>query len=66
MAKAMTGEGTDYEGLTYTGSLSEEYYGNGFRKGADTCAEVNKIIAELKADGSLQKLADKYGVNLAE
>ena len=66
MAKAMTGEGTDYEGLTYTGSLSEEYYGIGFRKGADTCAEVNKIIAELKADGSLQKLADKYGVNLAE
>lgn len=66
MAKAMTGEGTDYEGLTYTGSLSEEYYGIGFRKGADTCAEVNKIIAELKADGSLQKLADKYGVTLAE
>ncbi len=66
MAKAMTGEGTDYEGLTYTGSLSEEYYGIGFRKGADTCTEVNKIIAELKADGSLQKLADKYGVNLAE
>ena len=66
MAKAMTGEGTDYEGLTYTGSLSEEFYGIGFRKGADTCAEVNKIIAELKADGSLQKLADKYGVNLAD
>ncbi len=66
MAKAMTGEGTDYESLTYTGSLSEEYYGIGFRKGADTCAEVNKIIAELKADGSLEKLADKYGVNLAD
>ncbi len=66
MAKAMTGEGTDYEGLVYTGSLSEEYYGIGFRKDADTCAEVNKIIDELIADGSLQKLADKYGVNLAE
>ena len=66
MAKAMTGEGTDYEGLVYTGSLSEEFYGIGFRKDADTCAEVNKIIDELIADGSLQKLADKYGVTLAE
>ncbi len=66
MAKAMTGEGTDYEGLTYTGSLSEEFYGIGFRKGADTCTEINKIIADLKADGSLQKLADKYGVTLAD
>ena len=66
MAKAMTGEGTDYEDLVYTGSLSEEYYGIGFRKDADTCAEVNKIIDELIADGSLQKLADKYGVTLAE
>lgn len=66
MAKSMTGEGTDYENLTYTGSLSEEYYGIGFRKGADTCAEVNKIIATLKANGELQKLADKYGVTLAD
>lgn len=66
MAKAMTGEGTDYEDLTYTGSLSEEFYGIGFRKDADTCAKVNEIIKELKADGSLQKLADKYGVTLAE
>ncbi len=66
MAKAMTGEGTDYESLTYTGSLSEEFYGIGFRKGSDLCTEVNRIIGELKADGSLQKLADKYGVTLAE
>ncbi len=66
MAKAMTGEGTDFEDLTYTGSLSEEFYGIGFRKGSDTCTEVNKIIEELKADGTLAALADKYGINLAE
>ena len=66
MAKAMTGEGTDYEALTYTGSLSEEFYGIGFRKGADTADEVQKIINELKADGTLDALAKKYNLTLAE
>lgn len=66
MAKAMTGEGTDYESLTYTGSLSEEFYGIGFRKGADTADEVQKIINELKADGTLDALAKKYNLTLAE
>ncbi len=66
MAKAMTGEGTDYEDLTYTGSLSEEFYGIGFRVDSDVTAEVNKIIDEMIADGSLQKIADKYGVAIAE
>lgn len=66
MAKAMTGEGTSYEGLTYTGSLSEEYYGIGFRKNSDLATEVQKIIAELKADGSLDALAAKYNLTLAD
>lgn len=66
MAKAMTGEGTSYEGLTYTGSLSEEFYGIGFRKNSDTATEVQKIIDELKADGTLDQLAKKYNVTLAE
>ncbi len=66
MAKAMTGEGTDYDSLTYTGSLSEEFYGIGFRKGSDTTAEVQKIIEELKADGTLDALAKKYNLTLAE
>lgn len=66
MAKAMTGEGTDYADLTYTGSLSEEFYGIGFRVDSDVCAEVNGIIKDMKADGSLQKLADKYNLTLAD
>ncbi len=66
MAKAMTGEGTSYEGLTYTGSLSEEYYGIGFRKNSDLAPEVQKIIAELKADGTLDALAAKYNLTLAD
>ncbi len=66
MAKSMTGEGTDYEGLVYTGLLSEEFYGIGTRLDSDLCAELNKIMAEMKADGSLEKISDKYGVILAE
>ncbi len=66
MAKAMTGEGTSYEGLTYTGSLSEEYYGIGFRKNSDLAPEVQKIIEELKADGTLDALAAKYNLTLAD
>ena len=66
MAKAMTGEGTSYEELVYTGSLSEEFYGIGFRKGSDTAVEVQKIIDELNADGTLDELAKKYNLTLAE
>lgn len=66
MAKSMLGAGTSYEDLCYTVSLSEESYGIGFRKGSDMCAEVNSILDELSADGTLDFLAAKYGLNLAE
>ena len=29
-------------------------------------AEVNRILAELKTDGTMDKLSEKYGVNLAK
>lgn len=66
MANAMTGEGTSYSNLTKTGSLSEEQYGIGCRKGSDTCEELNKIIAELMNDGTLDNLAKKYNITLAK
>ena len=66
MANAMTGEGTSYANLTKTGSLTEEEYGIGCRLGSDTCEEINKIIAELMADGTLDKLAEKYGLTLVK
>lgn len=66
MAKTMLGEGTAYADLTYTASLSEEQYGIGFRKGSDLCDAVNKIIDELKADGTLTGLAKKYGLTLVD
>lgn len=65
MANAMTGEGTSYYELAQGISLTSEEYGVGFRKGSDLTAEVDKIIDEMKADGSLQKLADKYNLTLA-
>ncbi len=66
MAKAMLGAGTSYENLVYTASLSEEQYGIGFRKGSDLCTKVNEIMAEMKADGTLKALADKYEVALVD
>ncbi|MBQ8642485.1 MAG: transporter substrate-binding domain-containing protein [Clostridia bacterium] len=65
MANAMTGEGTSYTDLGYSVELTTEEYGIGFRKGSDLAEEVNKIMAELIADGTLPALAEKYGLTLA-
>ena len=66
MANAMTGEGTSYADLGYELELSTEVYVIGFRKGADTAAAVNDIIAEMFADGTLEALAEKYNLVLAQ
>ncbi|MGN1315980.1 MAG: transporter substrate-binding domain-containing protein [Acutalibacteraceae bacterium] len=66
MADAMTGEGTSYADLQKTGALSEEEYGIGCRLGSDTCTEINKVMAELKADGTLDALAEKYELTLVK
>ncbi len=65
MANSMTGEGTSYEELTKTAALSTEEYGIGARKGTDTIAAINEIIKELKSDGTLEALAQKYELTLA-
>ena len=68
LAKSMIGEGTDYADLMIVEGveLSVEEYGIGFRANSDLCTEVNKIMAELIADGTLTALAEKYGLSLAE
>ena len=66
LAQAMIGEGTDYDNLVIVDQLAEEYYGVAFRKGSDVCDQVNAIFEELRADGTMQTLADKYGLTLAE
>ena len=66
MANAMTGEGTNYADLTYKLSLSEELYGVSFRKDSDLTAAFNDFMADLKADGTLEALAAKYNLTLAD
>ena len=65
MANAMTGEGTNYADLAYKLSLSEELYGVSFRKDSDLTAAFNEFMAKLKADGTLEALATKYNLTLA-
>lgn len=66
MAYAMTGEGTNYADLAPGISLTEEFYGVSFRKGSDLTAILNDFMAKLKADGTLQKLAEKYNLTLTD
>lgn len=66
MARAMTGEGTNYADLSAGISLSEEEYGVGFRKGSDLTAKLNELIAKWMADGTMEALAQKYALTLAE
>ena len=66
LASAMIGEGTDYADLEIVDELNAEEYGVAFRKGSDAAAAVNDAFAALKADGTMQALADKYGLTLAE
>ena len=66
MAYAMTGEGTNYADLAAGISLTSEEYGIGFRKDSDITAKVNELMAKWKADGTLQALADKYSLTLAQ
>lgn len=65
MANAMTGEGTSYADLAPAMELTTEEYGIAFRKDSDITAKVDSIIDELKEDGTLDKLAEKYALTLA-
>lgn len=66
MANSMTKEGTDFADLGYSVKLTTEEYGIGFRKGSDMADKVNAFINELIADGTMAKLSEQYGIDLAE
>ena len=66
LANAMIGEGTDYASLKIVDELNAEEYGVAFRKGSDAADAVNAAFDELKADGTMQALADKYSLTLAD
>ena len=66
LANAMIGEGTDYASLKIVDELNAEEYGVAFRKGSDAAAAVDAAFDELKADGTMRALADKYDLALAD
>ncbi len=61
MAGAMIGDGTSYPDLKYTDKLTTEEYGIGCRKGSDLASFINQVLYETYKDGSMQKIAEKYG-----
>lgn len=62
MAGAMIGEGTDYPTLTHTLELTTEEYGVGCRKGSDLASYINDEFKKLYEDGTMQQIAETYGV----
>ena len=66
LANAMIGEGTDYANLKIVDELNAEEYGVAFRKGSDAAEAVNAAFDELKTDGTLEALAAKYDLALAD
>ena len=65
MAGAMIGEGTSYPNMVHTDELTTEEYGVGCRKGSDLAAELNNFFKSSYADGSMEQIAEKYGVQAA-
>lgn len=62
MAGAMVGEGTSYENLTHTVELTTEEYGIGCRKDSDLAAYINDELKTLYDAGTMEEIANKYGV----
>ena len=65
LANAMIGEGTSYPNLKHTDELTTEEYGVGCRKGSDLASYINQVFADSYKDGSMEKIAETYGVQEA-
>ncbi len=63
LAKSYVGKG-DYANLQIVDALSSEveYYAIGFKKGSPLVKDVNAQLEALAQDGTIAKLAEKYGV----
>ncbi len=63
LAKSYAGKG-DYANIVVVEELSSEveYYAIGFEKGSELTAKVNAELEKLGADGTIEELAKKYGV----
>lgn len=65
MANAMAGKG-NYASLAKSIELTSEEYGVGFRKESDLTEKFNEFLKKVKEDGTLQALAEKYELTLAD
>ncbi|MCM1106817.1 MAG: transporter substrate-binding domain-containing protein [Blautia sp.] len=65
MAGAMIGEGTSYPDMVCTDELTTEKYGVGCRKGSDLASYINAVFYESYSDGSMEALAEEYGLQEA-
>jgi polar amino acid transport system substrate-binding protein len=63
MANSMVGKG-DYASLAINKAVEpeSEVYAIGCRKGSDLTEKINEAIKKLSEDGTLAKLAEKYGL----
>lgn len=57
-------EGSEFSSLMIVDGVNstDEYYSVAFRKGSDVTAKVNSILKDLKQDGTVAALAEKYGL----
>ena len=62
MAGAMVGDGTSYPDLTHTVELTTEKYGVGCRQNSDLTDYINQEFTKLYSDGTMETIAEKYGV----
>ena len=64
LAKSYVGKG-DYADLEIVDGMESdlEYYAIGFKKGSELTAKVNEQLEALAKDGTIAKLAEKYGVS---
>ncbi len=64
LAKSYAGKG-DYANLMIVDALSSdvEYYAIGFKKGSELTEKVNEQLEKLGKDGTIEELAEKYGVS---
>lgn len=64
MAYSLIGKG-DYAALAIADNIEieGEQYAIGFKKGSDLTAKINDAIVALAEDGTLERLAEKYGLS---
>lgn len=66
LANSLAGKG-DFAELRILEEYNSEgeFYAIGFKKGSDLTAKVNELLVKYGKDGSLEKLAEKYGLKYA-